>query len=275
MKFAGRFSSVALALCCGLAAPGWAADPDGCAPLHALPGYQAAADGLRRRAYDEAEFTVQHGNGNQTAGIAGVFCAQRYVPEQGHSPKTDAEIQSAYREQLEKDGAQLLYADAHHSDARWIDHGRDLWIKVDSLGGTVQVTVVARGAPSQVLTAPEGGDDPLLGHMPNYVAGPPRRNDSGTLAFQTQAGGKIENVEVHGQEYAVAYRLKPGVEPNSDLDIQVNYRNALKELGAKILFVDEHDTVARLQRDGRSTWIKVSSHETAIDVAVIEERASR
>ncbi|MDI3259372.1 MAG: hypothetical protein QJR02_06720 [Sinobacteraceae bacterium] len=273
MKFAPRFSLVAVVVCCGLAGPAWTADQD-CAPLRALPGYQAAGDGPRRRAYDEAEFTMQRDDGTQTAGIAGAFCAQRYVPERSQSPMSDADIQSAYREQLEKDGAQVLYADEHSTDARWINNGRDLWIKVASHGGAIEVTVVARGSLSQVLTAPAGSDYPLLGHMPNYEAGTPHRSGSGALAFETQAGGKVEKVEVHGKEYAVAYHLKPSAMPNSDLDIQMNYRNALKELGAKILFIDARDTVAQLQRDGRPTWIKVSSQETSIEVEVIEAPTS-
>src|SRR6185312_12628079 len=58
----------------------------------------------------------------------------------------------------------------------------------------------------------------------------------------------------------------------SDLDIQENYRNALKSLGAELLYTDGSNTTARMMDGGRVVWLHVWSQETEIDIAVIEEK---
>ena len=58
----------------------------------------------------------------------------------------------------------------------------------------------------------------------------------------------------------------------SDLAIQANCRDALKKLGAQILFTAGGVTV-RLEDRGQTIWIKAEKQLTDLDVSVIEEKS--
>jgi outer membrane protein OmpA-like peptidoglycan-associated protein len=108
--------------------------------------------------------------------------------------------------------------------------------------------------------------------MPNYVAQPPDRKSFDELVFPVKAGDDARDVAVQGTKVVVAYALKEAAKPASDLEIQENYRAALAQLGAQVLYTDARITVARLEQVGQTIWIKVYSQETEIEVSVIEEK---
>lgn len=272
MKTIRTLQTCVLLLCSAAVAPVFAAARD-CAPLGTLPSYAAASDGPQRRAYASADFDVQHGDEAHTVSVAGRYCYQSYTPKEGTEPLSDLEIQSNYREQLGRLGAQILFTDDRDTEGKIVKNGDETWFKVYSQETEIDITVVDKQPPKQVLTAPSGNDYRLLGHMPNYVADAPEKRNFDQLEFDVKNGDEQSTVKVQGAKYTVAYVPREGAVPNSDLDIQQNYRAALKKLGAQILFEDDRNTDARLDHDGQTIWVKTYSQESEIDVSVIEEKA--
>ena len=241
-----------------------------CPPLGHLPTYESGE--VTRRDYDQIEFSVTAGDETQTVNVAGQTCVVPYFPRQGTEPLSDLEIQKNYRDQLQKLGAQILFTDGRTTTAKLTKDAKETWIKVYSQETEIDVNVVEKQPVKQVLTAPAGNDYRLLGHMPQYAGATPEKKNFDQLDFTVQDGDGSKDVTVEGAKYYVSYAPKEGATPSSDLEIQENYRTALKNLGAQILFEDGRTTVARLDSNGQPIWISVHSQETEIDVSVIEEK---
>ncbi|NGY05236.1 OmpA family protein [Solimonas terrae] len=262
----------AAVLCGAILTPAFAAGRD-CAPLGSLPSYVADSSGPELRDYQSADFDVQAGDASHTVTVAGRYCKLDYTPKDGTEPLSDLEIQSNYREQLGKLGAQVLFSDDRNTEGKIVRNGQETWFKIYSQETEIDITVVVKQPPKQVLTAPSGNDYRLLGHMPNYTAGTPEKRNFDKLEFDVKNSDEQDTVEVQGARYSVNYSPRDGVQANSDLDIQENYRTALKALGAQLLFTDERNTDARLEHDGQTIWVRIYSQETEIDIGVIEEKA--
>jgi outer membrane protein OmpA-like peptidoglycan-associated protein len=246
-----------------------AAQATGCPPVGHLPTYVAGE--RETRAYAKDDFTVGTADDNQTVSVAGARCTQAYSPKDGTDPLSDLEIQSNYRDQLSRLGAQILFKDDRDTVAKIVKGGKETWIKIYSQETEIDVTVVDKQPLTDTLTRPSGADYPLLGHMPGYTAGEPTRHNFDKADFTVQQGDDTPTVTVEGARYDISYTFD-GDAPASDLAIQQNYRDALKTLGAQILFADDSDTTARLEHDGKTVWIKISSQETEVDLTAVEEK---
>lgn len=112
-----------------------------CAPLGHLPGY-TSAEHAERRNYDNEEFDIAQSDGDvKRVMVAGKVCRQLYSPE-GDTPMSDLEIQSNYRAQLKRLGAQTLFEDGRNTVARLTNaSGHDTWVKVYSQETTIEVAV--------------------------------------------------------------------------------------------------------------------------------------
>ncbi len=260
-------SSVML-LSCAMTAR--AAPPADCPPAGHLPGY-VATDPPVTRIYVAEEFTTRDGDEEKTVTVLGRRCKQVYAPKDGITPLSDLEIQTNYRQQLATSGAKLLFTNDNNTVAR-IDGKPETWIHVWSQQTEIDVTVSSPEAHRQTLTAPSGKDWKRLGHMPDYVAGDAEKRNYDKLEFTVQDGDDSRSVVVLGEKYLLAYTVRDGAPLASDLDIHENYRNALKALGAEILFADGNHTTARMMEGGRLAWIGIWSQENEIDVSVIEEK---
>jgi outer membrane protein OmpA-like peptidoglycan-associated protein len=122
------------------------------------------------------------------------------------------------------------------------------------------------------LTPPSGPDYRLLGRMPSYAAGTPEKKAFDELGFAVRGEEEVTEVSVQGAKYVVAYRVAPGAAAASDAEIQENYRAALSALGAALLYTDPRTTVARLEQNGQTIWIRVYSQDGEIEVRAIEEK---
>ncbi|MBS0530910.1 MAG: OmpA family protein [Proteobacteria bacterium] len=242
-----------------------------CPPIGSLPGYVASPQ-LETRAYNAVDFNMKKGDDTATVKVAGRTCIQSYAPKSGADPMSDLEIQKNYRDQLKKLGAEVFFTDDRDTEARVVRGTQETWIKIYSQETEIDVSVVDKVPFKQTLLPPSGNDYRLLGHMPNYVSDKPEKRNFDKDTFTVQNGDDSHDIEVQGAKFTVAYAQKQGAPLNSDLEIQENYRAALAALGAQMLFTDGSDTVARLDENGRSIWIKVHSQETEIDVATIEEK---
>jgi outer membrane protein OmpA-like peptidoglycan-associated protein len=247
-----------------------AAEVTGCAPAGSMPTYQPAE--RTTRAYDQEDFTVGTTNDYKTVQVAGAKCVQSYLPKEGTDPLSDLEIQRNYREQLGKLGAQLVFQDDRNTTAKVTKDGRETWIKVFSQETEIDVTVVDKTTLVDTLAAPSGADYRLLGHMPGYTVGEPTKRNFDKAEFTVQNGDDTQTVSAEGALYTVSYNFDGNGSPQSDIAIQQNYRDALKKLGAQLLYTDGRETTARLESGGTTVWLKVDSQETEIDVTALEEK---
>lgn len=252
-------------------ASSWAAGKD-CQPMGSLPTYEAGKP--ERRSFEHAEFIVQpqpEGE-SRTYDIAGRYCSVSYTPKEGTQELSDLEIQSNYRDQLGKLGAEILSKDDRNTYAMFNRQGVQTWVHVYSQETEIDVTVIDRQPFKSAMLAPGGNDYPLLGHLPGYAAGTPEKRNFDQTEFDVDTGDGASTVTVQGAKYVVGYEPTSAADTRSDLDIQSNYRDALKRLGAQIVHTDDRNTTARFAHDGRAVWVKVYSQETGIDVSVIEEK---
>ena len=245
-----------------------------CAPVSALPTYEAEhePDG---RSYDAVVLRVQRGASIEEERVAGETCIQHYAPIAGTDPMSDTDIQGEVRAQLREGGSEILFSDERMTVARRVEGGEETWVRIVSQETAIDVTTVARKAHVQVLTAPGANDYAPIGHMPDYVADAPDRRAFDQRPFTVREGEDTREVVVQGARIEIDYALREGGRLASDLDIQENYRMALMGAGATVLFTDERNTVARFDRGGRTTWFRVWSQETAINVTIIEEMPHR
>lgn len=266
-----RLGGVALALLAGAAtaSPALADGGKDCSPVGSMPDY-AASDAPATFAYKSADFSVKKGDDTATVTVAGRYCMQSYTPTGDAS--SDLEIQDNYRDQLDGLGAETTFTDDRDTFAKLDKDGKETWISVYSQETEIDVTVVEKQAVTQTLSKPSGKDYKLLGHMPQYVAGDVNKKKFDQDSFTVKDGDDTKDINVQGALYQVAYEPKDMSRINSDLEIQDNYRAALKALGAEILFSDDRNTVARLDNKGQDIWIKVYSQETEINLSVVEEK---
>jgi outer membrane protein OmpA-like peptidoglycan-associated protein len=261
---------LSVAMAAGWMAPGALAAPvTGCAPAGHLSAYDAGE--RTTRAYDRAEFSVGTEDDSKTVVVAGATCTQPYMIKDGVDPLSDLEIQSNYRDQLSKLGAKIVYTDDNDTVGELVKDGRETWIKVYSEGTEINVTVVDKQPLVDTLTAPSGVDDRLLGHMPGYTAGEPTKRNFDKADFTVQQGDDTQTVSVEGALYDINYTVDGDLQ-ESDVAIQQNYRDALAKLGALVLYTDDNTTTARIEHDGRTTWLKIYSEGSEIDVTAIDEK---
>ena len=242
-----------------------------CPPLGAMPNYAAAAE-AEVRPYDVAEFSLRKADEIESVEVKGRTCRQSYAAKEGAQTASDLDIQSSYREELRKLGAQILYTDERNTVAKLARGPEESWLKVYSQETDIDVVTVVKQALKLTLTPPSGPDYRLLGHMPNYAAGTPEKKAFDELGFAVRGEEEVTEIPAQGVKYVVAYSLKPGAEAASDAEIQENYRAALGLLGAGMLYTDPRTTVARLEQNGQTIWVRVYSQDSEIEVRAIEEK---
>jgi hypothetical protein len=123
---------------------------------------------------------------------------------------------------------------------------------------------LAAGDPNDA----EGSSDyPLFGRMPNFHIDNYDEKEFDEAEFTT----KDETATVEGHKITIYYKLNEGAKAPSNLEIQRNYRNVLKKLGAEILHEESGETVARLTKDKQEVWFDINSSPQAIDLTIVEQ----
>ncbi|HET8880774.1 MAG TPA: OmpA family protein [Solimonas sp.] len=120
-----------------------------------------------------------------------------------------------------------------------------------------------------------GNDCAPLGALPSYqvIDGAPTQRDYAAGDFEVAtADGSSTTTTVAGHYCEQHYEPRDGTEPLSNLEILSNYREQLARLGAKLVYSDDNDLYARLDRSGHQTWLKVYSEETAVNVTVVDQQ---
>ncbi|HEX8662465.1 MAG TPA: OmpA family protein [Beijerinckiaceae bacterium] len=243
-----------------------------CPPLGRMPNYNPTSE-AETRAYDGVAFSVRKGDDVEEVEVRGRACRQSYAAPEGKDPASDLEIQTNYRGELQKLGAQVLYRDDRTTVAKLVKGAEETWVRVYSQETDIDVVAVVKQPLKVTLLPPAGPDYRLLGRMPAYEPATPERRAYDELKFAVRGDeDEVREVAAQGARYTVAYNLKAGAAPASDVEIQENYRAALSGLGAATLYTDPRTTVARLEQGGQMIWVRIYSQESDIEVQTIEEK---
>jgi outer membrane protein OmpA-like peptidoglycan-associated protein len=273
LRFVLQALAVGSLMCCLLLSslPATAAD-DGkdCPPMGSLPGY-VFVDGHETHPYASETFSTD--NGDVTA--AGQFCKQAYGPKDDASAMSQLERQMNYRAQLDQSGATTVYTADDETDAKLVKDGHTQWIKVTTWSDQVTVTVLDQQPFRQTfIDTPSGIDYAPLGHMPDYVQDdPPKKENFDQDTFTIKDGDGSKDVKVQGALYQASYKLKDSGPPYTHLEVMTNYVNALKKLGARIVYQADDDLDAQLDKNGQTVWLKINLWDDIITLHVIEEKA--
>lgn len=247
-----------------------------CAPIGTLPNYVAKGP-PEHSPYDFHKFLKD----GDWVSVAGAYCKQEYDLKDGAEAMSALEMNDNYKAQFAQLGITITRND---NDAELYGvlrkDGKETWVDVnpdDSLND-ITVTVVTRQPAPQVLLPPSGNDYRLLGHMPGYVVETHEQKHFDQHEFTVKDSDTDNNdshpVKVQGTYYSILYSLKDGgKEPSAALS-QANYLNALKALGAEILFVqdDGHSSLdARYEDHGQQIWMEVVVGNGDIAVTAVEE----
>jgi outer membrane protein OmpA-like peptidoglycan-associated protein len=216
----------------------------------------------------------------------GKLCYQQYDLKPGQQKMSGLEIMSNYAQAMAAAGAQITNTKRADDDdiyATLTKDGAEYWFYIWEGNGDVVGVKVLQIAPfKSSMLPPSGNDYAPLGHMPNTVARAPYKSNYEEVAFRVQSGDSTQLVKVRGTHYKVVYdfsnyRKGPYSSP---LEVQQNYRAALKDMGADILFAapdDDPHTVARFDNKGKTVWMDIDSNGAAgaiasVTVDVIEEK---
>ncbi len=242
-----------------------------CPPVGHLPNY-VAEEALTLRDYQSDTFDINTPADADAITVAGRYCHTYYKLPDGATPMSPLEVHSNYRAQFAKLGAQSLYLGNAYTYVKLNQDGKEFWIKVYGGDGAIEVTVIEKQAPKQTLLPPSGKDYRLLGHLPNYIAGEPKTRNFDQAEFTTDTVSGESTITVAGKTFSLGYALKEGAPALSDLEIQTNYRNRLKEVGALITHTAPRYTYANLEQNGQNIWISIYSSEASVEINVVEEK---
>jgi outer membrane protein OmpA-like peptidoglycan-associated protein len=271
-----------LLLLCVLWAPSQAhAAGKDCPFVGTLDSFAASRD-LYWWPYTMMDFRVADGKVSK----AGKLCYQQYNLKSGLPKMSGLEIMSNYEQALAAAGAKITNTKRSSDDdiyATLTKDGAEYWFYIWQGNGDVIGVKVLQAAPFQrTMLPPSGADYAPLGHMPHAVARTPVKTNYDEVAFRVQSGNATQNVKVRGYHYKLTYDFSNYRQGpyTSGLEAQQNYRAALKDMGADILFAggdDDPHTVARFDNKGKTVWMDIDSNGAAgviasITVDVIEEK---
>ncbi len=110
--------------------------------------------------------------------------------------------------------------------------------------------------------------------MPRTTIGKAAKTNFDEFAFNVQDGKQKQKVKVRGFRFHIFDEYTRPL--MSGLESQLNYRAALRNLGAEILYEDPlpdpGEVDARLDDHGKTVWIQVTSVYAGVNVDVIEEK---
>jgi len=179
---------------------------------------------------------------------------------------------SNYEQSMPGAGMKITNPDRSGTDeiyATMTKNGVENWFHVwEANGDSIGVVEVAMVPFKRTLLPPKGKDYRLLGQMPGEIPRPPVIVNYDEVQFKTQE----KPVKVRGYHYEMIYDLPRTNPSSSGLEVQENYRAALKDLGAVILYQDtDGETVARLDDNGKAVWIDIISN-AATTIHAVEEK---
>jgi outer membrane protein OmpA-like peptidoglycan-associated protein len=259
------------------AQPAWADGKD-CPLIGTLENF-VPRDVPRWTNYVAYDVSVTQGNRDVNVTKVGKLCGQIYDLKPGLPHLSALEIMTNYEQELASIGANITNTKRGDTDdiyATITKDGSEYWLYVTENGGATIGTKVLQIVPFQRTILPPGpADYPLLGHLPRSTPRTPNKVNFDEFAFTVQNGTQQQKVMVKGFRWHNFYDYLRGP-VISGLEAQDNYRAVLKDLGAQILYADPAsepgETDARLDNNGKTVWIQITTVDSGVNVDVIEEK---
>jgi outer membrane protein OmpA-like peptidoglycan-associated protein len=258
--------------------PAWAGGKD-CPLIGTLDNFSAANPPLWTN-YVGYDVQVTQGNRDVAVTKTGKLCRQIYDIKPGVPPLSALEIMTNYEQALAGIGANITNTKRGDTDdiyATVTKNGSEYWLEANESNGDRVTTRVLQIVPFQRTLLPPGAADyRLLGHLPRTAPRTPVITNFDEFAFTTQNGTQKQQVMVKGYRWHNFYEYMDRNPQISGLESQDNYRAALKDIGAQILYADPSsdpgEVDARLDDHGKTVWIQVTSVGAGVNVDVIEEK---
>jgi outer membrane protein OmpA-like peptidoglycan-associated protein len=271
------FIGLILSLAAVTAQPAWADGKD-CPLIGTLDNFSARDVPLWTN-YVAYDVSVTQGNRDVNVTKVGKLCRQIYDLKPGIPKLSALEIMTNYEQALAGIGANITNTKRGDTDdiyATVTKDGAEYWLYATEGNGSTITTRVLQIVPFQKSILPPGnGDYPLLGHLPRSTPRTPIKTNFDEFAFTTLNGTQQQKVMIKGYRFHNFYDYTKGP-VISGLEAQDNYRVALKDLGAQILYADPAsepgETDARFDNNGKTVWIQVTSAGGGVNVDVIEEK---
>ena len=230
--------------------------------------------------YAAYDFSVTQGNRDVNITKIGKMCRQIYDLKPGIPRLSALEIMTNYEQAMAGIGANITNTKRGDTDAIYATvskDGSEYWLYVTEGNGASISTRVLQVVPFQrTILPPSGNDYPLLGHLARQAPRAPVKTNFDEFAFSTLNGTQKQQVMVKGYRFHIFYDDMERNPQISGLESQTNYRAALKDLGAQILYADPSndpsEVDARLDNNGKTVWIQVTSVNGGTNVDVIEEK---
>jgi outer membrane protein OmpA-like peptidoglycan-associated protein len=115
-------------------------------------------------------------------------------------------------------------------------------------------------------------DHPLFTRMPDYWIRSCTQKQFDAYAFDLGQGKKAQ---VEGEFWQINYLPQATLKSKpSELQILLNFENAVKKLGGTVLFKDKSKETMRLSKEGKEVWITVQTSFTgSYTLFIVEKKA--
>jgi len=115
-------------------------------------------------------------------------------------------------------------------------------------------------------------DHPLFTRMSDYWIRTCKQRQFDAYAFDL---GREKKEQVEGEYWQINYLPQATLKSKpSELQILLNFENAVKKLGGTVLFKDKYKETMRLSRDGKEVWVAViASFTGSYSLNIVEKKA--
>lgn len=119
-----------------------------------------------------------------------------------------------------------------------------------------------------------GKDHLLLSRMPDFRISEYKDTEFNSHRF---VGQDKKQVSVEGHKYYLEYKLNKGTPEPGELKIRRNIQNALKKIGAKVIFDDNFNKTSTivLRKEGKETWVEVRSYNNMYRITIVEKESMK
>jgi OmpA-OmpF porin, OOP family len=140
--------------------------------------------------------------------------------------------------------------------------------------GLMLVPSVLVGFAAAEPDIPGSKDHPVLTRMPDFYIAEYKDNEFDSQKFIDQ---DKKPVMIEGRKFYIAYKLNKGAAEPGELKIRRNIQDALKKIGANVIFDDNFNRVSTivLQKDGLETWVEVRSFNNMYRLTIVERGAMK
>jgi OmpA-OmpF porin, OOP family len=151
------------------------------------------------------------------------------------------------------------------------DHKRRPFVKTAVF---ILLSILSLSLPiiAQQKDDPKCKDHPLFTRMPDYWIHSCDQKEFNAYTFDA---GEGKAVQVEGQYWWIRYYPQAALKSKpSELQILLNFENAVKKLGGTVLSKGKSKEVLKLSKDGKEVWVEVATEFTGkYGLIIVEKKA--